>query len=81
MSITTAPRRSVQSPTPERFLPLARLSVETYEAMIASGAFGKNDRLELIEGTLVVEVSHTTVRADRVLAATTFKSGWRSTDP
>ena len=31
----------------------ARISVEKYEAMIASGQFGKSDRLELIEGSLV----------------------------
>ena len=30
-----------------------RLSVEKYEAMVASGAFTKRDRLELIEGILV----------------------------
>ncbi len=30
-----------------------RLSVEQYEAMVASGAFKKEDRLELIEGSLV----------------------------
>jgi Uma2 family endonuclease len=32
---------------------LARITVRQYEAMIASGAFTKNDRFELIEGNLV----------------------------
>jgi Uma2 family endonuclease len=34
-----------------------RLSVETYEAMVASGVFTKRDRLELIEGSLVEKVT------------------------
>jgi Uma2 family endonuclease len=54
---TTNPPRSFYGPTPEGFPPLARLSVETYEAMIASGAFNKNDRFELIEGTLVAKMT------------------------
>ncbi len=36
---------------------LARLSVEKYEAMIASGAFTKNDRFELIEGSLLQKMT------------------------
>jgi Uma2 family endonuclease len=34
-----------------------RLSVEKYEAMVASGAFTKHDRLELIEGMLVQKMT------------------------
>lgn len=34
-----------------------RLSVEQYEAMVASGAFKKEDRLELIEGSLVEKMT------------------------
>ena len=42
MSVTTTnPPRSFYGPTPEGFPPLARLSVEKYEAMIASGAFAR----------------------------------------
>ncbi len=36
---------------------LARLTVEQYEAMVASGAFTKRDRLELIEGMLVEKMT------------------------
>lgn len=34
-----------------------RITVEKYEAMIASGAFSKRDRLELIEGNLVEKLT------------------------
>jgi Uma2 family endonuclease len=34
-----------------------RLSVEQYEAMVASGTFKKEDRLELIEGSLVEKMT------------------------
>ncbi len=34
-----------------------RLSVEKYEAMVASGVFTKRDRLELIEGLLVAKMT------------------------
>jgi Uma2 family endonuclease len=34
-----------------------RLSVEKYEAMVATGAFTKHDRLELIEGMLVEKMT------------------------
>ena len=34
-----------------------RLSVEQYEAMVAAGAFKKEDRLELIEGSLVEKMT------------------------
>jgi Uma2 family endonuclease len=54
---TTNQSLSFYGPTPEGFPPLARLTVEQYEAMIASGAFSKNDRFELIEGTLVAKMT------------------------
>jgi Uma2 family endonuclease len=48
---------SFYGPTPEGFPPLARLTVEQYEAMIASGAFSGDDRFELLEGTLVAKMT------------------------
>jgi Uma2 family endonuclease len=58
MSVTTTnPPRSFYGPPPDGFPPLARLSVEQYEAMIASGAFSRDDRFELIEGTLVAKMT------------------------
>ncbi len=54
---TTSQPHSFYGPTPEGFPPLARLSVEKYDAMIASGAFSKDDRFELIEGTLVAKMT------------------------
>jgi Uma2 family endonuclease len=58
MNVTTTNQpRSFYGPTPEGFPPLARLTVAQYEAMIASGVFGKNDRFELIEGILVAKMT------------------------
>jgi Uma2 family endonuclease len=37
--------------------PLHRLSLEQYEAMVASGVFGKADRFHLIHGLLVTKMS------------------------
>jgi Uma2 family endonuclease len=54
---TTNQLVSFYGPTPDGFPPLARLTVAHYEAMIASGAFSKNDRFELIEGTLVAKMT------------------------
>jgi Uma2 family endonuclease len=54
---TTNPPLSFYGPTPDGFPPLARLSVEKYEAMVALGAFTKHDRFELIEGTLVEKMT------------------------
>jgi len=39
--------------TPPSDVRLARLSVETYHAMIGAGIFTENDRVELIEGWLI----------------------------
>src|SRR3974390_1686413 len=52
MSISTAAREPAP-PVWFRGRRVARISVEKYEAMIASGAFTKNDRFELIEGSLL----------------------------
>ncbi len=58
-----------------------RLSVEQYEAMIAAGAFKKEDRLELIEGSLVEKMTkgpnHSTGSEDcwRALHAV-LPAGW-----
>jgi Uma2 family endonuclease len=58
MSIpTTNQSLSFYGPTPEGFPPLARITVAQYEAMIASGAFSRDDRFELIEGTLVAKLT------------------------
>jgi Uma2 family endonuclease len=54
---TTNQSLSFYGPPPEGFPPLARLTVEQYEAMIASGAFSRNDRFELIEGTLLAKMT------------------------
>ncbi len=43
------------APHPE--LPLARISCEKFHALIASGAFTEDDRLELINGYLVQKMS------------------------
>jgi Uma2 family endonuclease len=56
MSISIAGRESLPPPS-FRVRRLARLTVEKYEAMIASGAFTKNDRFELIEGSLVQKMT------------------------
>ena len=52
-----------------------RLSVAKYEAMVASGAFTKHDRLELIEGMLVEKMTK-----GRKHSAGSEKS-WRAIDP
>jgi Uma2 family endonuclease len=58
MSTTAAtPPMSFYGPTPEGFPPLARLSVQKYEAMVATGAFTESDRFELIEGALVEKMT------------------------
>ena len=49
-------RSSVRGGPPPGRVPY-RLSVEQYEAMVASGAFKKEDRLELIEGSLVEKMT------------------------
>ncbi len=56
MSVSTAAREPAP-PLSFRGRRLARLSVEKYEAMIASGAFTKNDRFELIEGSLLQKMT------------------------
>jgi Uma2 family endonuclease len=62
---------------------LARLSVEKYEAMIASGAFTKCDRLELIEGNLVEKMTQNpphsvTVGLSDDLIRAALPAGWHT---
>jgi Uma2 family endonuclease len=54
--VSTGPRHSTAEPDwiPS---PLYRLSVEQYEAMVASGAFTKRDRFHLINGYLVARMT------------------------
>lgn len=52
---TTIPT-AITPPAPGRRRP-ARLSVEQYETMAASDAFGKRNRIELIEGRLVEKMT------------------------
>ena len=60
-----------------------RLSVEKYEAMVASGIFGKHDRIEPIEGELVEKMtqnpphSMTVGLCDDVIAPL-LPSGWHN---
>ncbi|MGC8642732.1 MAG: Uma2 family endonuclease [Isosphaeraceae bacterium] len=56
MSISTAVPE-LAPPLPFRGRRQVRLTVEKYEAMIASGAFSKRDRFELIEGSLVQKMT------------------------
>ena len=52
-----SPTQPMASPAIQEWSPsldsLHRFTIEQYEAMVASGAFKKEDRLELIEGSLV----------------------------
>ena len=50
----TAPTRSSSDWIPK---PLARLTLEQYEAMVDAGVFTKRDRFQLINGLLVAKVS------------------------
>jgi hypothetical protein len=49
---TPPPQALAWLPLPES---LYRLSVEQYEAMVASGVFKKRDRIQLINGLLVTK--------------------------
>ena len=58
MFTTTQPPAENALPSGAQLSPVGRrrpvrLTVEQYEAMAVSGAFGKHDRIELIEGKLV----------------------------
>ena len=53
-TITRQPRSPAADWVPS---PLARLTVEQYEAMVASGVFTKHDRFVLINGYLVAKVT------------------------
>jgi Uma2 family endonuclease len=66
---------------PEPEFPLTRISVAQYHRMIDSGAFGENDRVELLEGLVVDKMpkkrghSLATRRLDRRLTAV-LPDGW-----
>jgi Uma2 family endonuclease len=51
---TTTPTRPASGWIPK---PLARLTLDQYEAMVDSGVFSKRDRFQLINGLLVAKVS------------------------
>jgi Uma2 family endonuclease len=58
---TLAPIEPVVEPAEEDFMPspesLYRMSIEKYEAMVASGVFSKRDRFHLINGFLVAKMT------------------------
>lgn len=72
---------STISSGPPPVLPLARFTVEQYHRMIASGAFGEDDGLELIEGWVVRKMAkgpaheYTTGRLEDLLRER-IPSGW-----
>ncbi len=53
-TVTETHSSSAQESFPSQ---LYRLSVEQYETLVASGAFGRNDRLHLIDGLLVAKMT------------------------
>ncbi len=57
MSTTTLPQVMIP-PADLAWIPspLYRMTVEKYEAMVASGVFSRNDRLHLIRGYLVAKM-------------------------
>jgi Uma2 family endonuclease len=57
MSTTTPARPPTRPPRDWIPKPLARLTVDQYEAMVDSGVFSKRDRFQLINGLLVAKVS------------------------
>jgi Uma2 family endonuclease len=57
MSTTTPARPPTRPPRDWIPKPLARLTVDQYEAMVDSGVFTKRDRFQLINGLLVTKVS------------------------
>jgi len=62
---TVAPMQPPVSPMDPAWVPspLYRMSLEQYEAMIASGAFTKRDRVQLKNGYLVEKMSIATSRS------------------
>jgi hypothetical protein len=58
--VATITRAEVKSPTVDPGWipsPLYRMSLEQYEAMVASGVFTKRDRFHLINGYLVAKMT------------------------
>ncbi len=61
--------------------PLYRMSLEKYEAMVASGAFTKQDRFHLINGYLVEKMTQypphaSSCEATRMAIETVLPAGW-----
>ena len=58
MSTIVSPQPAIPTADPEWIpSPLYRMTVEQYEAMVASGAFSRKDRFHLINGYLVAKIT------------------------
>ena len=58
MSTIVSPQPTIPTADPVWIpSPLYRMTVEQYEAMVASGAFSKKDRFHLINGYLVAKMT------------------------
>jgi Uma2 family endonuclease len=81
MSTATQPPSIVESF--QGFIPY-RISIEQYEAMVASGVFTSEDRFELIEGLLVAKMtkypphSVVTQNCGKILDRTLYGKGWHA---
>ncbi|MBP0022151.1 MAG: Uma2 family endonuclease [Cyanobacteria bacterium SBLK] len=78
---TVTSQTSVSSDVKQLSEPLLRLSVEQYHQMIAAGILDKNDRIELLEGLLILKMAKNPPhRAATKLARTSFEAivpqGW-----
>jgi len=83
---TSVPIRSFTPPVV--VADLARISVEQYDRMVANGALGSDDKIELLDGLLVQKMSKSpdhVVSADvfRAVLAALLPNGWclRGQDP
>ena len=80
---TTTPEPLTFGPPFEGFVPY-RMSIEQYEAMVASGVFTSEDRFELIEGLLVAKMTKSpphsvaTLRAHRHIDRLLTGKGWHA---
>ena len=77
-TVTESHSASAQESFPSQ---LYRLSVEQYETLVASGAFGRDDRLHLVDGLLVAKMTPNNPRctADDLCAealARVLPAGW-----
>ncbi|MGK7928956.1 MAG: Uma2 family endonuclease [Spirulina sp.] len=80
-TVTSQPSSSSSSSDKQLNEPLLRLSVEQYHQMIAAGILDKNDRIELLEGLLVLKMAKNPPhRAATKLARTSLEAilpqGW-----